>query len=134
MPKVHGKGLVIIINGKDLSGYSNKHDFKRSADKHDLTCFGANAHEYGGGLLDGESGLEGFYDSTLVNGPRAVLEPLLGTNVTLTRRPEGTGTGKPQDSVTVLVGEYVETQPVADFITWACQLQLSGDVASTYQA
>src|SRR5688572_21076848 len=105
MAKIHGKGLVLIINGKDLSAYSNKHDFKRSADKHDLTCFGAVAHEYGGGLLDGESGIEGFYDNTAVNGPRAVLEPLLGQLVPLVRRPEGTGTGKPQDTVTVLVGE-----------------------------
>lgn len=133
MPKQHGKSLVLILNGLNLGAYSSKHDFKRKPDIHDTTCFGADSHEYAGGLLDGESGIEGTYDTTVTLGPRAQLRPLLGQTVSLTRRPEGTGAGKPQDIVNVVVGEYVETIPVADMITWAVQLQLSGTVNSTPQ-
>jgi hypothetical protein len=44
-------------------------------------------------------------------------------------RPEGSGAGKPQRTVDVLVLKYTETRPVADMITWSCDLQFSDDVA-----
>jgi hypothetical protein len=134
MPKVHGRHAVIMIDGDDISAFMNKHDFKRTADKHDVTTYGDEAHDYEGGLKDGESTLEGFYDSTASTGPAAVLDPLLGTKVPLVRRPEGTGTGLPEWTVTVLVGELVETQPVADMITWSCPVQFSSLPVKAAQA
>jgi hypothetical protein len=129
----HGKNTFISIDGDDLSDFTNTSELGRTADKHDVTCYGANSHAYEGGLLDGTGSMSGIYDNTAA-GPRAVIEPLIGTVVTLIRRPDGTGSGKAQDSVSVLVEGYTETNPVADMVAWSAELQLTGDVDSTAQA
>jgi hypothetical protein len=133
MTFVHGSDTYISIDAKDISQYCTQSDFKRTADSHDVTTYGQNAHVYRGGLSDGTSSVSGIYDNTAVTGPRAALEPLLGTVVELIRRPDGTGSGKAMDTVDVLVGEYTETSPVADMVTWSLSLQLSGEVDSTAQ-
>lgn len=134
MSFVHGRDTYFSLGGVDLSAYTNTSSFTRGADSHDVTTYGKGAHVFQGGLGLNSANAAGIYDSAAGTGPRAVIEPLVGTNVTLVRRPEGTGTGKPQDSVDALVTSYVETSPVADMVTWAVELQCSGDVASTTQA
>lgn len=133
MSKVHGKFTVIKVNDQDISQYCNSSEFNRSADDEDTTGYGADAHEYDGGLLDGTLTLGGHYDSTVGTSPKAVLEPLLGTKTTYIRQPEGAGTGKPQETGSALVKSYVESNPVAGFITWSAELKLSGDVDTTPQ-
>lgn len=134
MAFVHGKNTEITLDGDDLSAFSNSSDLTRKADKHDVTCYGKDDHVYSGGLGDGEANISGIYDNSNSIGPRAVIEPLIGTVVTLLRRPEGTGSGLPQDAVDVLVEEYVETSPVADMVTWSVKLQLSDAVDTTLQS
>jgi hypothetical protein len=134
MAFVHGKNTYLSLDGDDLSAFTTESELERTSDKHDVTTYGKNSHVYAGGLLDGKAGAQGIYDNTAGTGPRAVIEPLIGTLVTLVRRPEGTGTGKPQDSVQVLVEKYVETSPVADMVKWAVELQPSDDVTTTSQA
>jgi hypothetical protein len=132
---IHGKDTFVSINGVNLSSYSNKSDFKRTRDSHDVTTFGNIGHVYNGGLTDGTATLEGIYDNTAALGPRGALEPLIdGATVTFIRRPEGTGTGKPQDSATVLITEYSESSEVADMVKWTCEMQISGSVTTTTQA
>lgn len=135
MAFIHGKDTFVSINGVNLSAYSNKSEFKRTRDSHDVTTFGNGVHIYQGGLGDGTATLEGIYDNTAVTGPRGALEPLIdgATLVTFIRRPEGTGTGRPQDSVPVLITEYNESSPVNDMVTWTCEMQLSGAVTTTAQ-
>jgi hypothetical protein len=138
MSFVHGKNTYLSLDGKNLSAFTSASELSRSADIHDVTNYAGaaaeNAHEYVGGLTDGKSTLSGTYDSTAVTGPRAVINPLIGSTVVLIRRPEGTGTGKPQDTVDVVVKDYVETSPVADMVKWSAELQLSGSVVSAAQA
>jgi len=131
---VHGKDTFISIDGKDLSPFCNASELGRTADSHDVTTYGKDSHVYDGGLLDGTASASGVYDNTGATGPRAVLEPLIGTVVPLVRRPEGTGTGRPQDTVDVLVTGYTETNPVAGHVTWAVDLQLSDDVVTGAQS
>jgi len=133
MSFIHGKNTFISLNGADLSPYVDTSDLKRGSDEHDLTTYGKSAHVVGGGLLNGSGSMSGIYDNTAGTGPRAVIRPLIGTTVTLIRRPEGTGVGKPQDSGTVLVKSYVETNPVADYVKWSCEMTLSDTVTSTTQ-
>lgn len=133
MTFVHGKNTVVILDGDDLSAYTRTSNYERGADKHDVTTYGKNDHVFSGGLGNGAAGMGGIYDNTAGTGPRGVIEPLIGTVVTLVRRPEGTGTGKPQDSVSVLVEKYVETNPVDDMVTWSVDLQPSDAVTSTTQ-
>jgi hypothetical protein len=136
MTRVHSKNTVIIIDGNDISVHCNTSEFSRTVDSHDVTTYGASNHVYDGGLGDGTASIGGFYDNTVSTGPRAVLEPIIEgkTVVPYVRRVEGTGTGKPQDAVNVLVTSYVESSPVADFVTWTAELQLSGDVVPTTQS
>lgn len=129
---IHGKNTVLILNGVDLSIFCKESDLDRTADKHDLTTYGKNDHVYGGGLGDGTSSMGGTYDNAAA-GPRRTIDPLVGTVVTLIRRPEGTGVGKPQDSVNVLITSYKETNPVADYIAWTCAMQCSDAVTTTNQ-
>lgn len=133
MAFTHGKGVKITLNGSDLSAFSSNTTVGRESDSHDVTTYGKNAHVYSGGLLDGTVTLSGTYDDG-ATGPQAVIEPLLGTNVTLVYQAEGAGAGKPSKSATVLVMSYEETAPVADMISWQCECQLSGDVTITNQA
>lgn len=133
MSFVHGKGSVSTLGGSDLSVYSNQVEWKRTADSHDVTTFGKNSHVKQGGLLDGTATISGIYDNTATVGPRPVINPKVGTVVTMIWRPEGTGSGKPQESVSVLVTGYSESSPVADMVTWTCDVEHSDDVTSTTQ-
>lgn len=134
MAAVHSKLTYVSLDGNDLSEYLNDSDWSRDPDSHDLTTYGADDHVFGGGLGKGATSLSGKYDNTALTGPSAVLEPLEGTVVVMVYRPEGTGAGKPERSVNVLVGEYKETHPVADYVMWTCQLTHSGTVTRTTQA
>lgn len=129
----HGKDTYISLAASDLSAYTNTSELEVTADSHDVTCYGKDDHVKSGGLLDGKVSMGGIYDDTN-SGPKAVIEPLIGTVVTLIRRPEGTGTGLPQESLSVLVKSYKETNPVADMIAWACEMEKSDVITRTTQA
>jgi hypothetical protein len=135
MAFVHGKGTAVTIDGDDLSAYANSVTFTRTADTHDVTTFGKNSKVYAPGLKDGTGSIEGIYDSTAMSGPSAVLRPLVGAAVvTLIYRPEGTGTGKPEAEVDVLVNSFEESAPVADMVTWTAEFQMSDDIDDTPQS
>lgn len=133
MTFVHGRGVYVSLGGNNLSSYCNTSTPERTADSHDVTTYGKNSHVFKGGLLNGSGTIGGFYDSSTSSGPRAIIEPLLGTNVAYVDRPEGTGIGKPQRTVDALVTKYNETRPVADMISWSADLQFSDDAAIVYQ-
>lgn len=132
MSKVHGKGIFVSVGGVDLSKFSNNTQFPREADVHDTTTYGNDAHRYNGGLLDGTFVLQGFYDND-VAGPAVTLEPMLGTTVEVIYQPEGAGTGRPTRTFDVVVGKYDETAPVANMITWQCDMTIDGDVVKSVQ-
>lgn len=135
MPRVHGRKAVYILASKDLTTYSNNSTVELTIDKHDTTTNGKNSHVFDGGLLTSNFTLAGFYDSSLTDGPKAVIQPLLaaGNKVAFIHRPEGTGVGLPQDTVSVLIEKYNQTHPVADMVTWSVDLQGSDDVVTSIQ-
>jgi hypothetical protein len=132
MAFVHGRLTYISLDGDDLSAFTNASELNRTADSHEVTCYGASSKAYVGGLLDGTSSISGVYDNS-ATGPRAIIEPLIGTVVELVRRPDGTGSGKAQDTVDVLVTGYTESSPVGDMVTWSADLQCTGDIVSAAQ-
>lgn len=131
MTFVHGKGAVVSLNAVDLSPFTSKVGFDREADGHDVTAFGKNSKVYFGGLKDAKVTMEGTYDNGATTSPRAVIEGALGTVVVLIYKPEGTGTGRPIRTVSVLVTKYKESTEVADMIKWTAELQCSDDVVGT---
>lgn len=132
MSFVHGRKTFLSLNGSDLSPFCTNSALEKTSDKHDITVYGLDDHTYSGGLKDGTATMSGIYDNTAA-GPKAIVDPLIGQVVTLIRRPDGTGTGKLQESLNVLVMKYNETSPVADMVTWSCDMQKSGPVTKTTQ-
>src|SRR6187455_1286917 len=107
MTFVHGRSTYVSLAGTNLSAFVTTSSFERTGDKHDVTTYGKNAHVFNGGLLSGSATMSGIYDNTASTGPRAVIEPLVSTVVQYIRRPEGTGAGRPQDRVNVIIDKYV---------------------------
>lgn len=137
MGKAYSKDLVVLLNGVDLSRFCDTSEHHKKPDVVDVTTYGNDSHRKEGTLLDGTGSIGGIFDNTTAPasgaGPRAVINPLVGTTVQYIRRPEGTGVGKSQDKVNVVVGEYVETAPVADIVRWTLALEYDGDIDSTPQ-
>jgi len=132
MAFIHGKGTVVTLNAVPLSSFLKKTDFKRGADKHDVTTYGKNSKVWKGGLKDATVSHEGIYDDGAA-GPRATILPLIGTNVAWNFKPEGTGTGLAQSAGTVLVEAYNESDPVDGMIAFTLELQCSDDINDTDQ-
>ena len=122
------------MNGGNVSQYLNSIESNRKVDTIDTTTFGQLGHVYQGGLTDGTFSCAGLYDSS-VTGPKAVIEPLMaaGNLVPVIYRPEGTGTGKPQQTCNGLVSTYVESSALNDMIKWKMDLQISGTVTNAAQ-
>lgn len=134
MAFIHGKTTVIKVATKDISAYCKTSTLEVDADVHDVTGYGATAHAKQGGLLDGSFTVSGTYDNTAVTGPRAVLLPLLGAAAAaIIRQPEGTGTGKAQDSFSAVLKKYTETNPADDMVTWSADFEVSGPITTTAQ-
>lgn len=135
MTRIHGKNTYIDVGGNDLSNFINNSEFGRSRDTSDVSGYGDDNKAYIAGQQDGTFSCEGSYDDG-ASGPRAILEPLLdsGAETTIIRRPEGTGTGLPQESFGAILTSYVETNPVADKITWSAEFQKTGAITETVQA
>lgn len=131
MALVHGKNAYVSLSSTLLPGVDNV-AFNRSADSHDTTTLGKNSHTFQGGLLTGQVTLSGTYDDG-VAGPRAIIRPLIGLTATMVHRPAGTGTGRPSDSVSVLVQAYEETEAVADMVKWSATFQMTDDITTTVQ-
>jgi hypothetical protein len=131
---IHGRSNVIIFNGVDISAYTNSDEMTDDHDLHDVTCFGAVRKSYAAGLGDGQFVLGGIHDDG-ANSPRDIIKAAkaAGLPVTFVHRPEGTGSGKPQSSVSVLVKQYVETVPAADMVAWKSTLQMTGTLSEANQ-
>jgi hypothetical protein len=135
MSRTHGKDTFVSVGGADLSEFTDNSEFKRSRDSHDTTGYGKQDHVFKKGLKGGTFTMSGTYDSTAGTGPRAVLNGEFDNddNVEIIRRPEGTGSGKPQDRFEALLENYTETNPVADMVKWSADFKISDAVDDTAQ-
>lgn len=136
MAFIHGSHTVIKLGTADISEYTKSSELGREAEAHDVTGYHPTRKSkvYAPGLLDAKFKAEGVYDSTATTGPRAVILPLVGTEVELIRQPEGTGANLPQDKVKVIITGYTETNPYDGMVGWSVEGQCSGDIDSTAQA
>lgn len=130
----HGRLAVVKIDSVDLSAYTNTAEMSDEDDMHDITCFGAVRKAFAAGLGDGTFTLGGVHDSG-ATAPRKKLKALKAAKVAVVflYQPAGTGTGKQQSSVNVLVKSYVDTIAVADMVRWKSVLQMTGALDETDQ-
>ncbi len=134
MAKQHGVDTQITVATSDLSQHTNTSTLTRTGDSHDLTTYGAAGHIPGGGLKNHKFTMGGIYEAiATTTSPKKVLQPLLLTTVAIVRKPEGTGAGKPNEAFSALLKSYVETAPVADYISWSAEFEVSGDITDTLQ-
>lgn len=133
MAFIHGKTTVVKVATKDISPYCKTSSLELTADVHDTTGYGSTAHTKQGGLTDGTFTVSGTYDNTASTGPRNALIGLLAVSSAIIRQPEGTLTGKPQDSFTGILSKYTETNPVDDMVTWSATFEVSGADVTTVQ-
>jgi hypothetical protein len=128
----HSKYTVIIVDGNDVSTFSTDSNCEQSSGTEDNTTYGKNAVVKDATLLTGAFGCSGKYDDG-ATGPRAVLKPLVGTKVNVKYRPEGTGSGLPQDSFDAVITKYTETAPTAGYRLWSLETEPSDEWDSTDQ-
>jgi hypothetical protein len=125
---------VILVNDTDVStGYAVDSNIEQSSKTEDLTTYGKNTEVYGPTLKSGACGWNGKYNDA-VGGPRKFMKPLVGQTVTIKYRPEGTGSGLPQDMFTAVITKYTETAPVAGYRLFVVETQPSDDWDSTNQS
>lgn len=139
MSRVHSKHTVILVVHPDtgvvydISQYCQDSNCEQSTGTEDNTTYGKNSLVYDPTLDTGAFGCSGKYDSA-TTGPRAVLKPLKGRKCVFRYRPEGTGSGLPQDEFEAVITKYVETAPYAGYRTWSLETQPSDDWDTTPQA
>jgi hypothetical protein len=131
--RAHGKDTEITIDGDNISPWTTTSELTREADEHDTTGYGVDDADYQGGLRRGAFTCGGQYEIG-ATGPHLILAPLIGTRVPVVRKPEGTGTGKPNEAFSGLMTKYVETNPVADIVTWSAEFRKCGAITDTTQA
>jgi hypothetical protein len=134
MAFVAANDVYLSVDGTDISQYCGSIETNYTIDSLDTTTFSAGGRTYQGGMTDGTLSLSGTYDDT-ASGPKAVVEPLMRTGllVEAVYRPEGTGSGKPQQTFDVLVTSYSESSAVGDMIRWSSEMQVSGPVVDATQ-
>lgn len=131
----HSRLTVVKIDSVDISAFTNTAEMADESDMNDTTCFGAVRKSYAQGLGDGTFTLSGVHDNG-ATGPRKKLKALkaAGVAVIFLYQPNGTGTGKQQSSVNVLVKSYTDTSAVADVVRWKAVLQMTGALDETDQS
>ena len=132
MARKHSKLTVILVDNNDVSAFCTDSNCEQSAGTEDNTTYGKNSQVFDPTLLTGAFGCSGKYDDG-ATGPRAVLKPLVGTTVNVKYRPEGTGSGLPQDSFSAVITKYTETAPVAGYRLWSLETQPTDDWVTTDQ-
>jgi hypothetical protein len=135
MGNIHGRHTVVTIDGVDISGFTDNTEFSDGVDTHDTTTYGASRKRYDSGLGDGTISIGGTHSNETGN-PRSVLKPMMaaGLAVEFVYRPDGTGSGKPQSAVNVIVKSYKDSSPVANMVKWTCELQMTDDLNEADQA
>ncbi len=135
MARKHSKLTVILVDGNDISEHCTDSNIEKSMKTEDTTTYGKDDEVYDPTLKSGAFGCSGKYGSG-VTGPRAILLPLVeaGAKVTVTYRPEGTGSGLPQNVFEAILTKYNETAPVAGYRLWALETQPSDAWDNTAQS
>jgi len=132
MARKHSKLTVILIDGNDVSTFCTDSNCEQSSGTEDNTTYGKNAVVKDPTLLTGVFGCSGKYDDS-ATGPRAVLKPLVGTKVVVQYRPEGTGSGLPEDEFDAVITKYTETAPTSGYRLWSLETEPSDAWDSTDQ-
>jgi hypothetical protein len=119
---------------RNISACVTSVTFEQDNDTHDSTCFGAEGHTFVVGLTNGKITVVGLWDKSALVGSDTVfngLAGLEGTTTSVEYGPEGNTTGQKKKTCETVLESYVESDPVADLVTFTATLQISGSVTTT---
>lgn len=138
MPSIHGSKTVLSVQAPGVTGTITgitSSAITRGNDSHDVTAYGSLGHEYVYGLENNTFTMQGWYDSTTSTGNIAMLNTINDAKYTalITRRPLGTGVGLPQEKFNAQITSFVQTNPVADIVTYQVDWQISGLIVNSTQ-
>lgn len=137
MATQHGKVTYISVAATDISTFTQNSEFTRSVDTHEDTAYGGDGHKtYHPGLIGQTFTLEGKYDTVASGGPSDTINAAIDGDaaVTVIRRIQGTGSGKPELSFSAIFTSFVETSPVGGIVTWSAECQVTGAGTTSTQA
>lgn len=129
MAFVHGKGVYVglavagaVAPTTNLVAYANKVDWPRTADTAETSVFGVSDKTFLPGLKGANVTVEGVWDLTL----DGILDPKLGTIISLFYAPAGSGTaGYWADAI--MTG-YNPPGSLSDAIKWTANFLVTGAV------
>jgi hypothetical protein len=130
----HGRATIVTVATKDLSAWMDTSQLDREADVHQTTSYGDDDHTNQGGIRKATFTCGGTYDNTIATSPRGALVAEVGATLAIVRKPEGTGTGKPNEAFSAVLSKYTETNPVADMVKWQADFTVTGPITTTTQA
>lgn len=131
MPAYRGANVVVTFAGNDISGDGRSISFEESADALDSSKWGSSRRTKVAGLEDASGSLEAL-DSTGA-WSTAWNSIGVGTLDTLVIRPEGTGTGLRELSMSALITARSINLPYDDLATLSMGFEVSGAVTETVQ-
>lgn len=133
MAYAHGKDAVFKVQDsggttRDLSAYLTSITYDPNADVAEVSTLGDSSKEYLAGLKDATITIEGKYDPA-ANGPDDVLNGILGgASRTFEFHPQGTATGKPKYTGSLICTGYSVNSPLEDASTFTATFQVTGAV------
>lgn len=127
MAFVHGKNIYVNIATNDISAYTNKADFPKAADTAETSTFGSDDKTFIPGLKGAGFSVEGLWDIAL----DTILDPLLGTEVTIIYMPQGLGAGNVEYTFQAIMNAYNPPGSISGAVTYSAGFIITGAVART---
>jgi hypothetical protein len=129
----HGKDTVLKIGAVDISPWCKTSTMEKNPDIHDFTGYGKLYKRKCGGQIEASLTVSGWFDKSVTDGPKPVLDDHVGETVAVIRQVLGAGTGKPSQTFNAVIGKYTGPNPCDDIVTWACDFAVDDTVTSAAQ-
>lgn len=122
MAFVHGKSVFVSVNAHDVSPYTNKADFPRTADTAETSTFGTTDKTYIPGLKGATFSIEGLWDAVL----DAWLDAALGIEVPIVYKPQGVGAGNVTYTFQAICTSYNPPGSIGDAVKYSAAFIVTG--------
>lgn len=129
MAFAHGKDSWLVVDGTDVSPYTDQTSLNRVKDLFDVTTFGNDDKDMIDGLRGFTLSLGGKWDPTL-DGVMSTADD--GSPIVFQFAPAGSATMGYNGSA--LIDNYSIDSPVAGGVTWSSSFTITGSVARGTQS
>lgn len=125
MAFVHGKNVYVSVAANNVTPYTNKADFPRSADTAETSTFGTSDKTYIPGLKGATFSIEGLWDVTL----DGWMDGILGTEVQIIYCPQGNSAGNVRYTFQAILTSYNPPGSISEAVKYSASFIITGAVA-----